>query len=725
MRAYYSLHSFSQDRSKSCCLTFTNFTPPLEESERADRSGLNRDSDDRRPKTVVGAYTNLARLYLTGQIYGRFGGWLIPENRGEWDVERYRPEAPSLDAGDEVEYASARSAGLTSDRPADNAVERLGEEPVSLDPADEAEYARVTRTHVAENHLSEIGELSFLREHLSSMALDPNDKYGQAVLTAAEGYPRAGTEIYEYGTAGFRMKADKLDSVMFQMGSLAGLRSRKLHGQTIGVMITASHNNFEDNGVKLVDPQGDMLEQEWEKYAKYMASAMNAQEAANAYNTMLKDLKIDQKKEAHVIFARDTRPSGNQLAKALTAALEATDTKYTDYGILTTPQLHYLVKATNTQNTSHPYGEVSEAGYYEKLASAFKTIMDKTRVDTSGTLSVDCANGVGAPKLKKLIKHLPKEGEKGHVKIRVVNDNIDRAEVLNEKCGADFVKTQQRTPEGFDGKPWDRWCSYDGDADRIVYYFNGDGPIFRLLDGDRIATLAADFIGLLIKKAGLSDKLSIAVIQTAYANGASTTYIERDLKLKVEFTPTGVKHLHHAAARYDIGVYFEANGHGTILFSPQAMKRIYNHEPESPAQLDNLLILRALTDLINQTVGDALSDMLLVECILAHKEWTVKEWLATYTDKPNQIMKLKVGNIKEFEVESGTAERRLKEPKNVQENIDGIVAKYNDGRAFVRPSGTEPVVRIYCEAASTFETKQLAKELWDFLDGRFSPSGRS
>jgi phosphoacetylglucosamine mutase len=39
----------------------------------------------------------------------------------------------------------------------------------------------------------------------------------------------------------------------------------------------------------------------------------------------------------------------------------------------------------------------------------------------------------------------------------------------------------------------------------------------------------------------------------------------------VEFTPTGVKHLHHAAEHYDVGVYFEANGHGTVLFSKRAL----------------------------------------------------------------------------------------------------------------------------------------------------------
>lgn len=61
-------------------------------------------------------------------------------------------------------------------------------------------------------------------------------------------------------------------------------------------------------------------------------------------------------------------------------------------------------------------------------------------------------------------------------------------------------------------------------------------------------------------------KARLGVVQTAYANGASTKYLE-DLGLEVIFTPTGVKYLHEEAAHYDIGIYFEANGHGTILFS--------------------------------------------------------------------------------------------------------------------------------------------------------------
>lgn len=66
----------------------------------------------------------------------------------------------------------------------------------------------------------------------------------------------------------------------------------------------------------------------------------------------------------------------------------------------------------------------------------------------------------------------------------------------------------------------------------------------------------------------------MGVVQTAYANGASTNYITQVLRLPVECVPTGVKNLHAAAAQFDIGIYFEANGHGTILFDQQTLGNI-------------------------------------------------------------------------------------------------------------------------------------------------------
>lgn len=46
------------------------------------------------------------------------------------------------------------------------------------------------------------------------------------------------------------------------------------------------------------------------------------------------------------------------------------------------------------------------------------------------------------------------------------------------------------------------------------------------------------------------------------------------------------------------------------------------------------------------------------------------------------------------------AERKLVTPAGAQALIDEEVKKYEGGRAFVRPSGTEDCVRVYAEAAS-------------------------
>jgi len=230
--------------------------------------------------------------------------------------------------------------------------------------------------------------------------------------------------------------------------------------------------------------------------------------------------------------------------------------------------------------------------------------------------------------------------------------------------------------------------------------------VFHLLDGDRIATLGAVFLAEMARNAGLGEKLRIGLVQTAYANGASTEYVEKVLKLPVICTPTGVKHLHHAAQRFDIGVYFEANGHGTVLFSDPAIKLIREAQPKSPGQQYALDSLKACIDLINQAVGDALSDMLFAEVVLAHKCWGPQEWENTYIDLPNRLLKVEVFDRSLFK--TSDAERRLDSPKGAQEEIDMYCRNFVKGRAFARPSGTEDVVRVYAEAYSRPEAEKLA-----------------
>lgn len=500
---------------------------------------------------------------------------------------------------------------------------------------------------------------------------------------------------FSYGTAGFRMRADHLDSVMYRMGLLAVLRSKAKDGKVIGVVVTASHNPVHDNGVKLVDPLGEMLQPSWEKHASELA---NAEDIVEVLRGVVEEHRIDWNVPAKVFIARDTRPSGVEFVKALLDGVQALGGSGRDYGVLTTPQLHYMVRC---QNTDGEYGEATEEGYYNKISNAFldlRSLSGKTGVPM---VKLDGANGVGALKVKMLAKQL-----KGTLSLVICNDGSSGK--LNEKCGADYVKLYQCAPDGMDINPGDRCVTFDGDADRVLYFYYDKDHEFHLLDGDRIATLVVGYLKEKLDKTGVVLDRGLGIVQTAYANGNSTSYAESTLGVPVACTKTGVKHVHHKAEEFDIGVYFEANGHGTALFTNDVVRKMKAVVQDTDASTERCKAAKqvlSLIDLVNQTVGDAMSDMLVVESILHEKGWSLEDWAAVYTDLPNRQRKVAIKNRNV--IETTDAERKVTAPQGLQDEIDKLVSGYKNARSFVRPSGTEDIVRVYAEA----DTREAADSL--------------
>ncbi|KAK1286086.1 Phosphoacetylglucosamine mutase [Acorus calamus] len=506
------------------------------------------------------------------------------------------------------------------------------------------------------------------------------EKQLKILLQSASRFPPE-KKKFLYGTAGFRGEASMLESTVFKAGIMAALRSLKT-GLVVGLMITASHNPVSDNGVKIADPSGGMMTQDWEPFADSLALAPDPEHLVEGIDAIIGSVAINM-------------------------------------GILTTPQLHWMVRRRNMEM------KASEFDYFALLSTSYRSLVDLIPAKTlTGTpdvkLTVDAANGVGGEKIKELSKLLT------GLEIEVRNSGKVGEGTLNEKVGADYVQKEKFAPLGFG--PRDVGTSLDGDADRLVYFrvLPTDGRSVDLVDGDKILSLFALFIKeqltILNKENGNESSefpVKLGIVQTAYANGASTEYLKQ-LGLDVVFTPTGVKYLHEKALEYDIGIYFEANGHGTILFSEAFMPRLESKSAElssvTPGSEQQKAVLRllAVSTLINQAVGDALSGLLLVEAILQYLGWSIERWSELYRDLPSRQLKVSVADRNA--IVTTNAETTVLKPSGLQELINYETAKYPKGRSFIRPSGTEDVIRVYAEASTQEGADSLAQAVAQHVD---------
>ena len=146
--------------------------------------------------------------------------------------------------------------------------------------------------------------------------------------------------------------------------------------------------------------------------------------------------------------------------------------------------------------------------------------------------------------------------------------------------------------------------------------------------------------------------------------------------------------MHHAASKFDIGIYYETNGHGTVLFSDRLGAMLGGSDWSES-------VMRCVVALSHSTVGDVIPTALLIPLILQYLSIAPNEWYNWWRDEPTLQSVVKV--LDKSVIVTNANESKVTTPAAMQPEIDSVSSGC---RVFVRPSGTEDVVRVYVEGSN-------------------------
>ena len=249
-------------------------------------------------------------------------------------------------------------------------------------------------------------------------------------------------------------------------------------------------------------------------------------------------------------------------------------------------------------------------------------------------VGLDCANGSASAIAKNVFDAL---GAETHV----INNTPDGLNI-NTNCGSTHIEGLQKYVVE---NHLDVGFAYDGDADRCLAV-DSEG---KLVDGDKILYVCGKYM----KEQGTL--VNNTVVTTVMSNFGLYKAFERD-GISYEKTAVGDKYVYENMAQNGHCLGGEQAGH--IIFSKHA------------------------------TTGDGiLTSLKLMEVILEKKETLAK--LADEVQIYPQVLK----NVRVKDKEAAQADR------DVQAEVQKVSDALGDtGRILVRPSGTEPLIRVMVEA---------------------------
>lgn len=399
-----------------------------------------------------------------------------------------------------------------------------------------------------------------------------------------------------------------------------------------------------------------------------------------------------------VIIGKDTRISSDMLESALMAGICSVGGNVLPVGAIPTPAVAYLTRMQGADagiviSASHnPYehngikvfsgegcklSDDVEARIEEKILSekpaALRTrgeigrriaggealrkayidfVASTVETDLAGMrILVDCANGAASTTAAELFGMF-------RVKVDVVNDRPDGINI-NNGCGSTHLAP---LAEAMVKGGYDIGVAFDGDADRCLLVDETGG----IIDGDKVLAVCARDLKEQGRLAGNT------LVATVMSNLGLHEFCRKS-DINLICTAVG-----------DRNVLEEMAGHGYVIGGEQSGHTIFSeYETTGDGQVTALQFLQVL-----HKSGKKASE--LVSCCAVYPQVLVN------------VTVPHTGGIKERIMESEVLWA------DVRREEDALAG---EGRILVRPSGTEPLIRVMVEA----KTMEIAQDVADRL----------
>ena len=386
-------------------------------------------------------------------------------------------------------------------------------------------------------------------------------------------------------------------------------------------------------------------------------------------------LTKEQSHQPTIIIGCDTRISGGMLANALMAGICSVGANAIFVGVAPTPAIAYLTRKhkvdagvdqledeiealirNDMEDVVFPIGPgIGRVEYRFDIVDEYIAFEKKTvPVDLSALkIVVDCAEGASSYTSVKTLKDLG-------ANLIAIHTNPDGTNI-NSNCGSTHM---DELCARVVSEKADIGIAFDGDADRMLAVDENG----KLVDGDQIMAICGNFL----KENGKLAKDTIVV--TVMTNLGFSLMGEKQ-GIHVEKTKVGDRYVLENMLENGYNLGGEQSGH--VIF------------------------------LDDNTTGDGLLSALHLLQVMVETKKKLSELAQIMEVLPQALVNAKVPNHKK---------ESYMEYSEIAEAIGELEKKFaGEGRVLIRPSGTEPLVRVMIEGKNQEVIQQEAKQLADLI----------